>query len=132
MLSSLNPIAEMGFPVRQKRKFSSSENNPVAATDEDGWISRQPAKKSKVTNTKSKKATSKSRAKAKKPKGSKKIIKKRTSITKMPKIVELKSSSSSSEDEDDVILARRRSVNRIRQTVIDPDTSDDSDYECSE
>eukprot|EP00579_Thalassiosira_antarctica_P009771 CAMPEP_0201909238 /NCGR_PEP_ID=MMETSP0903-20130614/1079_1 /ASSEMBLY_ACC=CAM_ASM_000552 /TAXON_ID=420261 /ORGANISM="Thalassiosira antarctica, Strain CCMP982" /LENGTH=935 /DNA_ID=CAMNT_0048443729 /DNA_START=237 /DNA_END=3044 /DNA_ORIENTATION=- len=127
LLSSSNPRAEMGFPMRPNRKQASSFKNPLAATDEDGWISTR-SQTTKTTKTKTNKATSKPKGKPKKPKVSKVSKKKATTKSKITTIVEINSSSSS--EEDDVIVARRRALNRKKKqkAVIADDSSDDSDF----
>ena len=125
LLSSSNPRAEMGFPLRPNRKQASSFKNPLAATDEDGWISTR-SQTTKTTETN--KAASKPKGRPKKPKVSKVSKKKATTKSKITTVVEINSSSSSGDD--DVVLARRQALNRKKKqkAVIAYDTSDDSDF----
>jgi len=144
MLASTNPRAEIGFPLKPKRKQSASSKNsptnPLAVSCEDGWISTAKAKSTKTkTNkatgkTKTGKAAGKPKGNAKKSKTSK-VSKKKATTSKALTIVEINSSSSSSESEDDDnVLARRRAANRKRthKQVILEDSSNDSDSDFSD
>ena len=141
LVASQNPRARVSFPKR-KQVESKKSINPLAVTDEGGWITAKSAKtttKPKSRNTKQKaKASGKGKSKAKTSKATKKVSNRKGAKSKVPTIVEinLSSSSSSSESEDDdVVLANRRSSankKKLDKLVITDDTSDDSDYECSD
>ena len=135
LVASQNPRARVSFPKRSKRSI-----NPLAVTDEGGWITAKSAKtttKPKSRNTKQKaKASGKGKSKAKTSKATKKVSNRKSTRSKVPTIVEINSSSSSSsESEDDTLLAKRRSSTnekKLDKLVITDDTSDDNDYECSD
>ncbi|KAL7532884.1 hypothetical protein ACHAXR_012305, partial [Thalassiosira sp. AJA248-18] len=145
MCQSSNPRVEVCLPIRPNQKQASSSKraptNPLAVTDENGWIStrlQNPYTK-KTSKPKASKAASKSKGKAKtKTSKGKKVAKKKAARSKMPAIdiveIDLDSSSSSS-DEDDTIMARRTAASKRKKQkkVIAEDTSDDdSDYEFSD
>ena len=142
LVASQNPRARVSFPKRKQAESKRSLINPLAVTDEGGWITAKSAKtttKPKSTNTKQKaKASGKGKSKAKKSKVTKKVSNRKGAKSKVPTIVEinLSSSSSSSESEDDdIVLAKRLSSTnkkKLDKLVITDDTSDDSDYECSD
>lgn len=137
LLSSPNPRAEIGFPIKPKRKQSlSSRNpvarNPVAATDEGGWMSaRSQATKARAAKAKASKAAGKSKRKSTKPaRGGRNGAKRKTAKSKTPMVVEINSSSSSSEDEDLSLARRRDNLRKKRQRTVIADS--DSDFELSD
>jgi hypothetical protein len=117
----------MGFPKVTKGKkteYNRSPINPLALSDDGGWIS------TKATKPKSQ-PIGKSKAKASKKK-SKTVKNVLTRRSKMPTIVEIDSSSSESEsdDDEDMILAKklsREAATQKKQQVTD-DHSDDSEF----
>ena len=142
LVASQNPRARVSFPKR-KQVESKKSINPLAVTDEGGWITAKSAKtttKPKSRNTKQKaKASGKGKSKAKTSKATKKVSNRKSTRSKVPTIVEINSSSSSSSssesEDDDVVLANRRSSankKKLDKLVITDDTSDDSDYEFSD
>jgi hypothetical protein len=141
LVASQNPRARVSFPKR-KQVESKKSINPLAVTDEGGWITAKSAKtttKPKSRNTKQKaKASGKGKSKAKTSKATKKVSNRKSTRSKVPTIVEINSSSSSlssESEDDDVVLANRRSSankKKLDKLVITDDTSDDSDYECSD
>ena len=125
LLASSNPRARMGFPKVTKGKkteYNRSPINPLALSDDGGWISTKTTKPN---------STGKSKAKATKKK-SKTVKNVLTRRSKMPTIVEIDSSTSESEsdDDEDMILAKklsRESATQKKQQVTD-DHSDDSEF----
>ncbi len=142
LVESKNPRARISFPITTKRKQTESKRspiNPLAVSDQGGWITAKSTKpnsrKPKSTKTKTiSKAASKGKGKAKSSTTTRKDANRKSSRSKVQTIVEINSSSSSESEDEDIVLAKRQSLAKKKKhdKVISDDTSDDSDYECSD
>ncbi len=129
LVASQNPRARVSFPKRTQAE-SKRSINPLAVTDEGGWITAKSAKTTTKHTKQKAKASGKGKSKAKTLKATKKVSNRKSTRSKVPTIVEINSSSSSSESEDDdfVLAKRRPSTNKkkLDKLVITDDTSDDA------
>ena len=130
LVASQNPRARVSFPKRTQAE-SRRSINPLAVTDEGGWITAKSAKTTTKHTKQKAKASGKGKSMAKTLKATKKVSNRKSTRSKVPTIVEINSSSSSSsesEDDDFVLAKRRPSTNKkkLDKLVITDDTSDDA------
>lgn len=139
LLRSQNPRVEVRFPVKAKPSAKSSKTlkNPLALTDDDGWISTKNQQKPKVAGKRksSSKKTTKGKT-ASKMKTKKNPTKKRKTISSsMKPVVEMieigSSSESSSSDEEDVVVNRRLAASAAKRKMTASVFNDDSSSEGS-